>query len=183
LKKDEAEASVDSRPDISYGVSLISRFMQYIYLKGMLNYGVLFPNNGNSSTVELVGYSDSDWCGDKDERRSTMGYVFNFLGAPLSWSSKKQEVVALSSCEAEYIAAGFAASQAFWLMFLLEEIKLGVSGIVQLFVDNKSAITLSENLVAHGRYKHIEAKYHFLRDQVNKGRIDLCFWQIRRSNS
>ena len=74
------------------------------YVKGTLEYGVLFPRKTDQRTVSLLGYSDSDWCGDKTDRKSTTRYLFKFLGAPISWCSKKQPVVALSSCEAEYIA-------------------------------------------------------------------------------
>lgn len=83
--------------------------------------------------------------------------------------------MALSSCEAEYIAACHAACQALWLRSLLEEIGLGSKKVMQLQVDNQSAINLAKNPIAHGRSKHIETKYHFLRDQVNKGRLELCF--------
>jgi len=73
------------------------------YLKGTLNYGILFPHQKEKGELYLTTYSDSDWCGDKMERRSTSSYVFLLCGAPISWSSKKQYVVALSTCEAEYI--------------------------------------------------------------------------------
>lgn len=105
-----------------------------------------------------------------------MDYEFKLFGASISLCSKKQAVVALSSCEAEYIAAHHAAYQALWLQSLLEEIHLRSSNVLQLKVDNKSAINLAKNPIAHARSKHIETKYHFLRDQVTKGKLELIFF-------
>lgn len=179
-----------SRPEISFGVGLVSRYMKsprqshlvaakriLRYLKGTLNHGVLFPthlpNQKKDGILHLVAYSDSDWCGDQVDRRSTMGYVF-FLGeAPFSWSSKKQDVVALSTCEAEYIAACSAACQGLWIQTLIQDLELKTEGAIKIMVDNKSAINLAKNPVSHGRSKHIETKYHFLRDQVSKEKIKL----------
>ncbi|RDX77397.1 Copia protein, partial [Mucuna pruriens] len=107
------------------------------------------------------------------ERKSTSGYLFKYLDAPISWCSKKQSVVALSSCEAEYIGSAEAACQSLWLEALLEEMKLQYEKAVQMYVDNKSAISLSKNPVSHGKSKHIETKYHFLRDQVSKGNLKI----------
>lgn len=175
-----------SRPEITFGVGLVSRFMHdprqshlvavkriIRYLKGTPDFGVLFPHQQEHTKLQLVAYSDSDWCGDQIERRSTMGYVFSLSGTPVSWCSKKQTVVALSTCEAEYIAACSAACQAQWLLTLLNELGLNLGEAVTLMVDNKSAIDLAKNPVAHGRSKHIEAKFHYLRDQVSKERIKL----------
>lgn len=107
------------------------------------------------------------------DRKSTSGYIFMLGDAPISWCSKKQEVVALSSCEAEYISAAFGASQALWLSMLLKELNVKCCEIMKLRVDNRSAIDLAKHPIAHGRSKHIEVKYHFLRDQVNKGNLAL----------
>lgn len=127
----------------------------------------MFPRNEDQGATKLIGFSDSDWCGDQVDRRSTTGYLFKFLNAPISWCSKKQPVVALSSCEAEYIAASYAACQALWLDSLIKEVQVEVMRPIQLHVDNKSAINLAKNPISHGRSKHIETKFHFLRDQVN----------------
>lgn len=93
--------------------------------------------------------------------------------APISWCSKKQGVVALSSCEAEYVIALFEACQASWLSILLEEIGLCKTGAMNMLMENKSAMDLAKNHVAHGRSKHIETRYHFLRDQVNNEKMKL----------
>lgn len=207
LQKNSEEKSVDgtlfkqivgslrylcnSRPDIAFGVGLISRFMDdpkvahmvaakrvLRYLRGTADYGLLFPRGSGSEKLNLIGFSDSDWSGDQDERKSTTGYVFKLLNAPISWCSKKQPMVALSSCEAEYIAAAYAACQALWFDSLLAEMKVEVQRPLQLLVDNKSAINLTKNPVSHGRSKHIETRFHFIRDQVNKGNIEVVFCRI-----
>jgi len=111
----------NSRPDLSFSVGLISRHMQdpkeshmcatkmiLRYLQGTMGCGILFPHGKANSDLELVGYSDSDWCGDRSDRKSNVGYIFFLGGAPISWNSTKEQVVALSSCEAEYVAASEA---------------------------------------------------------------------------
>jgi len=125
--------------------------------------------------LELVWYADSDYNGDLVERKSTSGYLFSLNDAPVSWCSKKQSVVALSSCEAEYISGSLAACQGVWLGELLKELKISIKAPMELRIDNVSAINLSKNPVSHGRSKHIEVKYHFLRDMVNKGRISVKY--------
>ncbi|KAK2403406.1 putative mitochondrial protein [Trifolium repens] len=173
----------NSRPDVCHSVGIVSRFMQtpklshmqavkriLRYIQGTSDYGVLYPNT-DGKRGKLVGYCDSDWSGDRVERKSTMGYVFTVFNCPISWSSKKQTVVALSTCEAEYISACYAACQGIWLQSLLPEMKIDIDEEVELMVDNKSA----KNPIAHGRSKHIETKFHFLRDQVSKGRIKLVY--------
>ncbi|KAE9588330.1 putative RNA-directed DNA polymerase [Lupinus albus] len=178
----------NTRPDISYGVGLISRYMEepkqshmiaakrvLRYLKGTMDMGILFPTQNRAETMSMIGFTDADWSGDKDDRKSTTGYVFQLNQAPISWSSKKQKSVALSSCEAEYVAACLGGCQAMWLQSLLEEIGLYYENSMLLMVDNKSAINLAKNPIAHGRSKHIETKYHYLRDLVEKGRLKLEF--------
>lgn len=116
------------------------RIMRYV--KGTLDFGVLFPDqNCSKENIDVHGFSDSDWCGDKDDRKSTGGYVFMIGKAPISWCSKKEPVVALSSCEAEYISASLTACQAVWIDNLMTELRLKKGGAVRLLVDNKSAIT------------------------------------------
>ncbi|GAU35215.1 hypothetical protein TSUD_204910 [Trifolium subterraneum] len=176
----------NSRPDLSFAVGVVSRFVEspkqshmvavkriLRYVQGTMEFGVLFPNNISNSVNKLEGFSDSDWCGDHVDRRSTTGYIFKFLHAPISWCSKKQPVIALSSCEAEYIACAFAACQGIWLESLLKDIQVELTEPIQLLVDNKSAINLAKNPISHGRSKHIETRFHFIREQVNNGRIVL----------
>jgi hypothetical protein len=99
--------------------------------------------------------------------------VFYYGGAPIPWCLKKEPVVALSSCEAEYIAASLSTCQAIWLKNLIEEISQAKIESVKLRIDNVSAINLAKNPIAHGRIKHIELRFHYLREQVNNGNLTL----------
>jgi len=143
------------------------------YLKGTVNYGIFFPASSDDNDTVITCYSDSDWCGNKSDRRSTTGYFFKVSSAPISWCSRKQPVVALSSCEAEYIAGSYAACQAIWIESVLSELKIQVRKQIVLQLDNKSAITLAKNPVQHGRSKHIEARFHFLREHVTHGKLEV----------
>jgi hypothetical protein len=176
----------NTRPDLAYSVGIVSRFMEkpktshliavkriLRYVKGTIECGILFPASDRGREVKLVGYTDSNWCGDIEDRKSTAGYVFYYGGAPISWCSKKEPVVALSSCEAEYIAASLSTCQAIWLKNLIEEISQAKIESVKLRIDNVSAINLAKNPIAHGRSKHIELRFHYLREQVNNGNLTL----------
>ncbi|XP_039688778.1 secreted RxLR effector protein 161-like [Medicago truncatula] len=140
------------------------------YVKGTSNYGIQYSKNPSG---ELVGYSDSDWSGDKDDRKNNAAYVFMIGNAAFSWSSKKESVVALSSCEAEYIATSMTACQAKWINMLLMELQLVKDEKMELRIDSKSTIGLAKHPVAHGRSKHIETRFHFLRDQWNNGKFEV----------
>ncbi|WVZ82976.1 hypothetical protein U9M48_030174 [Paspalum notatum var. saurae] len=142
------------------------------YVAGTLDYGIVYPRRGRGK-AELIGYSDSDMGGDVNGRKSTSGLIF-FLGkCPISWQSQKQRIVALSTCEAEYVAAATACCQGVWLRRLLQEITGEDHRAPVLRVDNKSAIELAKNPVLHDRSKHIDIRFHFIRDCVNGGRIVL----------
>jgi hypothetical protein len=137
----------------------IKRILRYIV--GTLDYSLRYERCPGAS--HLVGYCDSDLAGDIDMSKSTSGVMF-FLGNCLvSWQSLKQRVVALSSCEAEYIAATSAATQALWLACLLGELLGQKTETAKLKVDIKSALALAKNPVFHERSKHIRIKYHFIR--------------------
>ena len=173
---------VHTRPDLAFSVGYASRFMQeptiehmtavkhiLRYVAGTMHWGVRYTRGDHAAP--LIGYSDSDLGGDVDNRRSTTGVAF-FLGSNLvSWQSQKQRVVALSSCESEYMAATTAACQGIWLARLLGEIEDEDQKAAVLNVDNKSAISLSKNPVFHDRSKHIEIRYHFIRECVENGKI------------
>jgi hypothetical protein len=175
---------VHTRPDIAYSVGFVSRFMEkpteehwaavkhiLRYIAGTLEYGCSY--GGESG--KLIGYSDNDMASDVDSRKSTTGALF-FLGSnPISWQSQKQKVVALSTCEAEYIAATTGACQAIWLARLLGDLTGEKPRAATLRVDNKSAISLIKNPVFHERSKHIDLRYHFIRECVEKGQIFVEF--------
>lgn len=117
--------------------------------------------------------SYSDLCGDKVDRRSTFRYLFKYLGDYISSCSKKQSVVALSTCQAKYIGGVMVACQAVWLLNLLQDLKIKVNKSLKLMIDNKSAINLVKNSVLNGRSKHIETEYHFLRSQVQNEVLEM----------
>ncbi|GAB2283721.1 hypothetical protein Dimus_039621 [Dionaea muscipula] len=193
-----------TRPDIMHAVGMVSRYMQQPtveqwaackrilrYLKGTKSYGLWFPRAGScfptsdtaysaiSTTVDdvlnIVGYCDSDWAGDVDERKSTTGFVFMVGSTAISWASKKQPIVALSSSEAEYVAAATCVSHALWLLKLLAELKIKQEGPMIIHVDNQSAIAIAKNPVYHDRSKHIDVRFHFLRDAIAKKEVELKF--------
>jgi hypothetical protein len=169
-----------SRPDIMLRVSMCARFQanpkkyHLMAVKRILRYLVYTPYLGlwypKGSTFNLLGYSDSDYAGCKVDRKSTSG-TCQFLGWSLvSWSSKKQNSVALSTAEAEYIAAGACCAQL--MRYTLSDFGCKFSKI-PLLCDNESAIKLANNPVNHSRTKHIDIRHHFLRDHETKEDIVL----------
>jgi hypothetical protein len=124
---------------------------------------------------KLLGYSDSDLAGDVNDRKSTSGLIFFLVGGPVAWQSVKQKVVALSSCEAEYIAAAAAASEAVWLARLLAELVGGAVLAPRLKVDNKSTVALMKNPIHHDPSKHIDVKFHFIWEYCDRKLIDVEF--------
>jgi hypothetical protein len=128
-----------------------------------------------SSSPVLFGYADADWASDINDRKSTSGYVFTLGGGAISWSSKKQTTVALSSTEAEYIAGAHAAKEAIWLRQLLTELGQDMSFPTTLHVDNQSAIAIARNPEFHKRTKHIDVRYHYLRQVIDNGSLQLKY--------
>ena len=174
---------VNTRPDIIHAVGVVSRHMSapgkahwaavkqiLRYIRGTLDYGLRYKT-GASAT--LHGFSDSDHAGDVNDIRSTSGIVFFIGNSPVSWTSQKQGVVAVSSCEAEYVAAAAAASQGVWLNRLIGELEAKEQPKFLLMVDNKSAIALCKNPVHHGRSKHIDTKFHYTRERIEAGEMDV----------
>ncbi|KAH9752994.1 hypothetical protein KPL71_014922 [Citrus sinensis] len=124
---------------------------------------------------KLVGFTDSDWAGSLDNRKSTSGYLFCLGTNVISWSSRKQKSVALSSAEAEYIAATESACEAVWLRRILKDLQFNQDAATTIYCDNMSAIALTKNPVFHAKSKHIELRYHYIRDLVNKGEVNMEF--------
>jgi hypothetical protein len=177
---------VHTRPDLAFAVGFVSRFMEHPteehlqavkrilrYVAGTLNFGLCYKRR--TGVARLVGYSDSDLVGDIDTRESTNGTLFFLGNCLISWQSIKQRVVALSSCEAEYVAATTAATQAIWLAQLLSKLTEEEAQTVELKVDSKSALALARNPVFHGRSKHIELRNHFIRGCLDDGRISTTY--------
>ena len=151
--------------------SAVKRIMRY--LNGSIHLGLLYKKDGNQ---RLIGYSDADWAGDLDDRTSTSGYVFQLSGAPISWRSKKQSCVALSTAEAEYMALSSAVQEAIWLERLISDLFGVKEETVTVYEDNQSTIQMGKNQQYHGRTKHVSIKYHFVRENVVAGvvRIPYC---------
>ena len=172
-----------TRPDLMFSIGLLSRFMEnpsvehlktakrvIRYVKGTLNYGLKYKR---SEVFELIRYSDSDYAGDHMDRKSTFGSIF-FLGEKLiTWSSQKEKIVALSSCEVEYIALNATSCQAVWLAGLITELTKKSMMPVELRVYNSSAIELAKNPAFRSRTKHIDVRYHYIRMAVEKKWIKL----------
>ncbi|XP_071700432.1 secreted RxLR effector protein 161-like [Rutidosis leptorrhynchoides] len=173
-----------TRLEIAYSVGIVSQFMQcptnvhldaakriLRYVKGSMGHGLWYKK---CNDVLLNGFIDADWMGDANDRHSTSGYCFNMSSMIISLCSKKQDVIALSSTEAEYIAATMAAQECTWLRRLIGDILEEVDYVVKLKCDNESAIKLALNPVFHARTKHIEMWYHFIREKVLSGKIELA---------
>ena len=152
--------STATRPDIAAAVGVLSQYMaspskdHWIgvkrvlrYLKGTLKYGLKFTAHGEEP--ELFGYSDADWAGDVDTRRSTSGYVFQIGSSTVSWSSRKQATVAKSSTEAEYVALSSATQEAVWLCRLMEDLGRQMDAPTTIYEDNQGAIELAKNAKYH----------------------------------
>ncbi|CAL5420691.1 unnamed protein product [Camellia sinensis] len=172
-----------TRPDIMHGVSLISRYMEhptelyllaakriFRYLKGTTDFGILYKKGEQSG---LIGFTDSDYASDSNDRKSTSGYIFTMGSGVISWLSRKQPIVTLSTTEAEFVAVASCACQAIWLRRLLETLQHPHNGSTPIYCGNSSTIKLSKNPVLHGRSKHIDVRYHFLRDLVKDETLDL----------
>ncbi|KAE8218732.1 hypothetical protein CF319_g7445 [Tilletia indica] len=124
--------------------------------------------------LPITAYVDADWAGDKSDRKSTSGFAILMAGRALTWGSKKQTAVALSTTEAEYVAAGVAGREAIALTALLRDVGKEVDGI-EIFCDNRAAISVSKNLVLHNRTKHIDIAHHWLKDSVNEKQLRFTY--------
>ena len=142
------------------------------YLKGTINYGLLYSS---SIDFKLIGFSDSDFAGDIDDRKSTTKFVFFMGDCVVTWSSKKQSIVTLSTCEDEYVAVISCVCHVIWLRRLLEELYLKQEEATKICIDNKSAQALAKNPVLHDRSKHIDTSYHFIRECIDKKEVELKY--------
>jgi hypothetical protein len=173
-----------TRPDIAYSVNTVCQFMQaptdlhflavkriLRYIKGTLEYGVTF----RPAPMELRAYTDSDWAGDPNDRRSTTGFVIFLGNCPISWSSRKQTSVSRSSTEAEYRAMADTASEVLWLRHLLTDLQVTLASAPTLHCDNVSALALASNPIHNSKVKHVEVDIHFTREKVARGELALQF--------
>jgi len=177
--------AIHTRPDIAYAVNTLCRFnsnptfsacraavrlLQYV--RATVDYGIQYSGH----QLKTEAYSDSDWGGDLDTRKSTTGYTLRIANGPVSWSSKLQTTLASSSMEAEYMAGYEVVAEIVWAVGVCREIGVKLSdGPINVYMDNKSAIALANNPVYHKRSKHIDIKYHWLREKVAEGVVNLIF--------
>ena len=136
------------------------------YLRGTTDYMLCYQGRD----LRLRGYSDADWAGDLDERKSTFGYTFLLGGGAITWCSKKQSCVALSTMEFEYVACSAAIQEAVWLRRFLQRLDIVASAMdpVTIYSDSMAALAYAKDPKYHGKTKHIEIKYHYIRDMVAK---------------
>ncbi|KAM1738452.1 hypothetical protein ACFX11_014268 [Malus domestica] len=172
-----------TRLDILCVIGLVSHYMEnpttthlkmvkrnLRYLKGTINFGLFYSSYSN---YKLIGYSDSDWAGDSDDRKSTTGFVFFIGDTAFTWMSKKQPIITLSTCEAEYVAVTACVCHAIWLRNLLKELSMPQEEPTKIYVDNKSAIALAKNPVFHDRSKHIDTRYHYIRECIARNDVQM----------
>lgn len=180
-------AMLGTRPDIAFAVSVVSRHASnpdslhwqavkriFRYLKGSLKLQLTF----RGPLQVLSVYSDADWAGDHDTRRSTSGFLFNIGSGAISWSAKRQPTVALSSCEAEYMGQTQATKEAIWLKSLLAQLDSslakGVHAVI-IHCDNQRAIALAKNPESHARSKHIDIQWHYQCERIEDGSVEFSY--------
>ncbi|KAH9113686.1 hypothetical protein LEN26_013109 [Aphanomyces euteiches] len=175
-----------TRPDIAFTVTLLSRHLSQPtdehsaiakrvlrYLKGTHDYGIIYqPVDSDHYTIEL--YVDAEYANDKYTRRTSV-YLLYLNGCLISWKSKLQNIVALSTSEAEYISMSFGLQEALWIKSLLQELKLNLKLPIIVYEDNQSTIKMAENLTLHQRTKHIDVRHHFIRDLVKEKVIEIKY--------
>ena len=178
--------ATQTRPDIQYAVGILAQFsanpgkahidafkLLLRYLKGTATFGLTL--GGKDSGVDVIGWTDSDWAQDPDFRRSVTGYIFDVAGGSVSWASKRQPTVALSTMEAEYMAASNATKEAIWLRILLVDLGFPQVQATTIHADNQGCIALSRGTVTHSRAKHIDIRHHFLRERVASSEVNLLY--------
>jgi hypothetical protein len=177
--------AVATRPDISYSVGVLARFNKnpglrhwkavkhlFRYLKGTLDLKLTYAPNPSSDSL-FTTYTDADFAGNPDNSRSTGGYVVKMGTGAISWSSRLQSFVALSTTEAEFVASTSASQEILWLRNLFHELGYTDPSASLLFIDNRSALSVAKNPEHHGRMKHLDLRFYWLRDEVAKRTINM----------
>lgn len=177
--------AVTARPDVAVSVSILGRRVSaptdtdwkaakrvVKYLKGTKNMQLVF---GLGEGWKLIGYSDADWAGDQESRRSTTGFVFLFGGGAIVWASRKQSCVSLSSMEAEYIALSDTCQELIWLRRLMTDLGEKPTSATTVFDDNQSCLSFVQAERTTKRSKHIDTRRHFIKDQCERGELKLLY--------
>jgi hypothetical protein len=175
-----------TRPDISFAVQTLAQYTCdpkpihwsavkriFRYLKGTQSHALTY-RRGEESTSRLKIYCDADWASNAD-RKSISGYIFTLAGTAVAWSSKKQSTIALSTAEAEYIAATHAAKQVLWHRSLFRELSIDQPETSIIYSDNQAAIAIAHHPEFHARTKHIDITLHFLRDHIEKKELEMTY--------
>ena len=175
---------IGTRADIAYAVGVVSQYMTnpgplhwtaikriFHYLKDTMDHGLSYSGSPN---LPVVGYCDVDYEGDIDTRRSTTGYTFLLYGGTISWNSKKQPTIALSTTKVEYMAATHAAKEAIWLQRFFRHWIFARWSNDHLQRQSKLHLSFKESYI-HARTKHVEIHHHFVREKIEEGKIDLVF--------
>lgn len=178
-------AAIGTRPDLAFAVQKLAQFSHapsnehwkaikrvLRYVKGTLDFGITYSGTENASII-AEGFSDADWASDRMDRKSISGYVFILGGGAIAWSSKKQQTVALSSTEAEYMAVTRASQHAIWLRKFFAASGFPQNGPSRVLLDNRSALDLAYNPEFHDRSKHIDTRHHWIRDSIAADLITL----------
>lgn len=179
-------ATMTTRPDLCASTNYFSRFQSCFtdehfthakralrYIQGTLDLKLEFRKDKN--TEVLVGFADSDWAGDVNDRKSTSGYIFKLFGNLITWSTHKQAVISQSSTEAEYAALVEAMNELEWIKELLREVNITPNEPTTIYEDNTSCIKAAEKPKNHKRMKHVAVKYHLVRDTIEKGLVQLKY--------
>ncbi|XP_068994260.1 uncharacterized protein [Neodiprion pinetum] len=175
-----------TRQDISYAIYTLSAYNNiatkihwqavkrvFRYLQGTKELGLEYNKEGNN---EIFGYCDADWANDEGDRKSITGYVFILQGGAISWSSKKQHIVALLTCEAEYMSLAAAVPEALCLRKLIQELDpASITKPTLIYMDNRGAIDLAHTSAYKPRTKHIDVRYHFIKENIEKGNVTIKF--------
>ncbi|PNX83963.1 putative copia-type protein [Trifolium pratense] len=174
-----------TRPDLSFAVNSVCQFLSHPttthmqavkrilrYVAGTVHHGLHFKPSFDKS---LIAFSDSDWAGCPDTRRSTTGFVIFYAGIPVSWVSRKQHTISRSSCEAEYRAVSSTVTELLWLQQLLDELGVILPHPPKLMCDNVSTTYLATNPIFHSRTKHLAIDFHFVREKIASGLLDLRY--------
>jgi len=148
---------------------MVKRILKY--LQGTVDVGLTYRRTGKS----LYGFVDADWANCPEDRRSYTGYAFVLAGCPVTWESRKQRTVALSSTKAEYMALSEATKEALYLTRFVKDLGFDRLSRVCILCDNNGARKLAENPVFHGRTKHIDVRHHFVREVLNRGELSVEF--------
>ena len=181
-------AMISTRPDLAYAVGVVAQHMQQprkahwkaaqrvlCYVQATKELKLAFQAGAGAEGGRLTGFVDADWAGDEDTRLSTIGFFFTVAGGAIVWASKKQHTVALSSVESEYVAASQCAAEGTWLTRLADEVGLYDPEPLPIYCDSTGAANLAKNPVQHQRTKHVDIKYHFVRQKVCAGEVTMLY--------